>query len=137
MLVIGELVIAGLLATNHGSENDNALLTFADITPHPKPRLKAGNMRRIRALAVDQKDVAPTIAVKAGHDGQVLLEGLTVTLLESFHQPSESGFAERLGLIGIHVAPPVGRASAVTRPLLAPRRRWADPASRVAGYELR
>jgi hypothetical protein len=44
LLVFGQ-AIAGLLASDHGRENDDALFTFADETSHLEPSVESGDVR--------------------------------------------------------------------------------------------
>jgi len=67
-----------------------------------------GNSSRIGTLTLNEKNVAPRIPVKPGHDGEIEFESLALTTFESFHQPCKCGLAERFGLIGVLVAPPNG-----------------------------
>ena len=98
--------IARLLLTDHGSQNDDALFTLADIAPEFQPSVEPCNLSRVRPLAIDQEAVAPRVAVKPGHHGEIVLEGIALAPFEGLHKPGDGVITELFGLFGSHSRDP-------------------------------
>src|SRR5262249_6040656 len=115
LFIFGEFH-AGLLMADHRRQNDDALLAFADITAQPQPAVEAGDVRGLGPLAMNKQAVAPRVLVKPGHQAEIVLERVALTLVQSLHETIESVFAELFSLFCGHRHGPPLRAPLAPAP---------------------
>src|SRR6185437_14133978 len=79
-------------------EDVNGLLAQPNLPSQSLPALVSGNLRCLGLLHEDQKLIGKAVVMKAGHDAQILLEGITLTGFEGFSQQDDGLLAQFLAL---------------------------------------
>ncbi|MCI0457456.1 MAG: hypothetical protein L0Z62_10845 [Gemmataceae bacterium] len=102
LMLFLQILLVWLGPAHDGSEDGDALLSFADPASQLPPAVKAGNLGSLWPLQGDEQDVAKAVLMKPGHHVEVGAQLVALASLQLEGKVLKGCFGPLLGFFSVH-----------------------------------